>query len=575
MGLPDTTTTTMGTSRQLVLGLLFGLVLVWTVRSVNLYLARRRFKQQHGCQPVRSWFYNRDPILGLDAIYNMLQRSKAGTVLEWIHWRNRTYGPTFGTRMGMHLPSWMGGSASGYAFSTTDPENIKAVLATRFKDYGHGNTRTGTFGPLLGSGIFVVDGARWHESRALLRPNFAREQVADLESLERHFSLLLSLIPQSGDATVNLATLFFRLTIDTSSEFLFGTSVDSLRALKESGGDPNKTSADSAFAKAMNDAQVDILTRTRFRWLYHLTSHPHAKEAIEFIHAYVDRFVDEAVRQREALDLEKGSSTATTTTDGEKYVFLRELAKVTKDRKVIRDELLNILLAGRDTTASLLSNFFFVLAKRPDVWAKLKAEVAGLEGRAPTYETLKGLKYVKYCLNECEPTSPLHPFYKWPQMIRKYVLVAITDTWLHIHSPPHPPRRPPEQPRGHAGHGPAPRRGSRRAVPVFVPKGTVVGWSCYVLHRNRAYYGDDADEFRPERWETLRPSWEYLPFNGGPRIFVGQQYALTEAAYVTIRLVQEFERIESRDPGPWVESIGLTVCPRNGTKVGMYRSTSS
>ncbi|KAK7978423.1 cytochrome P450 [Apiospora saccharicola] len=542
MGLPDTTTTTMGTSRQLVLGLLFGLVLVWTVRSVNLYLARRRFKQQHGCQPVRSWFYNRDPILGLDAIYNMLQRSKAGTVLEWIHWRNRTYGPTFGTRMGMHLPSWMGGSASGYAFSTTDPENIKAVLASRFKDYGHGNTRTGTFGPLLGSGIFVVDGARWHESRALLRPNFAREQVADLGSLERHFSLLLSLIPQSGDATVNLATLFFRLTIDTSSEFLFGTSVDSLRALKESGGDPNKTSADSAFAKAMNDAQVDILTRTRFRWLYHLTSHPHAKEAIEFIHAYVDRFVDEAVRQREALDLEKGSSTATTTTDGEKYVFLRELAKVTKDRKVIRDELLNILLAGRDTTASLLSNFFFVLAKRPDVWAKLKAEVAGLEGRAPTYETLKGLKYVKYCLNESLRTHPVVPLNSRE---------AMQDTVL---------------PRGGGPDGQS---------PVFVPKGTVVGWSCYVLHRNRAYYGDDADQFRPERWETLRPSWEYLPFNGGPRICVGQQYALTEAAYVTIRLVQEFERIESRDPGPWVESIGLTVCPRNGTKVGMYRSTSS
>ncbi|KAK8134989.1 hypothetical protein PG984_007001 [Apiospora sp. TS-2023a] len=530
MGLPNTATTTMGTSRQLVLGLLFGLVLVWTVRSVNLYLARRRFKQQHGCQPVRSWFYNRDPILGLDAIYNMLQRSKAGTVLEWVHWRSRTYGPTFGTRMGMHLPGWMGGSASGYAFSTTDPENIKAVLATRFRDYGHGNTRTGSFGPLLGSGIFVVDGARWHESRALLRPNFAREQVADLEALERHFSSFLSLIPQSGDATVDLATLFFRLTIDTSSEFLFGTSVDSLRALQESGGDPGKTSSDSAFAKAMNDAQVDILTRARFRWLYHLRSHPHAKEAVAFIHAYVDQFVDEAVRQREALDLEKGGSTAATT-DGEKY-----------DRKVIRDELLNILLAGRDTTASLLSNFFFVLAKRPDVWAKLKAEVAGLEGRPPTYETLKGLKYVKYCLNESLRTHPVVPLNSRE---------AMQDTVL---------------PRGGGPDGQS---------PVFVPKGTVVGWSCYVLHRNRAYYGDDADEFRPERWETLRPSWEYLPFNGGPRICVGQQYALTEAAYVTIRLVQEFERIESREPGPWVESIGLTVCPRNGTKVGMYRATSS
>lgn len=409
MGLPNTANTTMGTPRHLLLLLLFGLLLVWTARSVNLYLMRRRFKQQHGCQPVRKWFYNRDPLLGLDAIFNMIRRSNAGTVLDWVHWRSRTYGPTFGTRMGMNLPGWLGGGASGYAFSTTDPENIKAVLATRFKDYGHGNTRTGSFGPLLGNGIFVVDGARWHESRALLRPNFAREQVADLESLERHLGLFLSLIPRSGDVTVDLKTLFFRLTIDTASEFLFGTSVDSLRALKESGGlgavedgAEDKTS-DSVFAEAMNDAQVDILQRNRLRWFYHLTSHPRARAAVQFIHAYVDRFVDEAVRRREALDLEKG--TPSSTTGGEKYVFLRELAKVTKDRRVLRDELLNILLAGRDTTASLLSNFFFVLAKRPDVWTKLKAEVAGLEGRPPTYETLKGLKYVKYCLNECESTS--------------------------------------------------------------------------------------------------------------------------------------------------------------------------
>ncbi|KAK7920096.1 cytochrome P450 [Apiospora marii] len=522
MGFLNTASVTIVTSRQLVLGLLFALFLVWTSRSVNLYLARRRFKQEHGCQPVRKWFYNRDPILGLDAIFNMIQRGNAGQVLDWVQWRNQTYGPTFGTRMGMHLPRWLGGGAGGYAFSTSDPENIKAVLATRFKDFGHGSTRTGPFGPLLGHGIFVVDGARWHESRALLRPNFAREQIADLESLERHLSLFLSLIPRSGDVTVDLKTLFFRLTMDTASEFLFGTSVDSLRALKESGGlgvDDDKTS-DSAFSEAMNDAQA----------------------AVNFVHAYVDRFVDEAVRQREALDLEKGNSGTTTTSGGEKYVFLRELAKATKDRRVLRDELLNILLAGRDTTASLLSNFFFVLAKRPDVWAKLKTEVAGLEGRAPTYETLKGLKYVKYCLNESLRTHPVVPLNNKQ---------AIRDTLL---------------PRGGGPDGQS---------PVFVPKGTVVGWSCYVLHRKPEYYGDDADEFRPERWERLRPSWEYLPFNGGPRICVGQQYALTEAAYVTIRLVQEFEHIESRDPGPWVESIGLTVSPKNGTKVGLYRASSS
>lgn len=106
--------------------------------------------------------------------------------------------------------------------------------------------------------------------------------------------------------------------------------------------------------------------------------------------------------------------------------------------------------------------------------------------------------------------------------------------------------------------------------PLFVPAGTLVSYSPYAMHRRTDIYGPDAETYRPERWETLRPSWEYLPFNGGPRICLGQQYALTEASFVTVRLVQEFKRLESRDPGPWEESLSLTCCSGNGTKVGMY-----
>ena len=106
-------------------------------------------------------------------------------------------------------------------------------------------------------------------------------------------------------------------------------------------------------------------------------------------------------------------------------------------------------------------------------------------------------------------------------------------------------------------------------APLFVPKGTMVGYSPYTMHRRKDLYGPDADEYKPERWENLRPGWEYLPFNGGPRICLGQQYALTEAGYVTVRLVQEFAKMESRDPGPWEEGLTLTCCSLNGTRVGL------
>lgn len=83
-----------------------------------------------------------------------------------------------------------------------------------------------------------------------------------------------------------------------------------------------------------------------------------------------------------------------------RYVFLHELIKQTSNKVEIRSELLNILLAGRDTTASLLSNVWWEISSRPDVWAKLRAEVDELGGEKPTFAQIKEMKYLRAVLNE-------------------------------------------------------------------------------------------------------------------------------------------------------------------------------
>ena len=70
---------------------------------------------------------------------------------------------------------------------------------------------------------------------------------------------------------------------------------------------------------------------------------------------------------------------------------------------------------------------------------------------------------------------------------------------------------------------------------------------------------------------NLKFSKEYLPFNGGPRACLGQQYAMTEALYVIVRFAQEFDRIESRDDSPWKECLGLTACPET-VLVALHRA---
>ncbi|XMA19180.1 hypothetical protein WAI453_011971 [Rhynchosporium graminicola] len=63
------------------------------------------------------------------------------------------------------------------------------------------------------------------------------------------------------------------------------------------------------------------------------------------------------------------------------------------------------------------------------------------------------------------------------------------------------------------------------------------------MYRRKDLYGEDAEEFKPGRWETLRPSWRYLPFNGGLKLCIGQQFALTEAVFTIVRLLQAFKGV--------------------------------
>ena len=106
-------------------------------------------------------------------------------------------------------------------------------------------------------------------------------------------------------------------------------------------------------------------------------------------------------------------------------------------------------------------------------------------------------------------------------------------------------------------------------APVFVPKGQDEMYSPFTMHRSREAFGPDADEYKPERWEKVRPGWSYLPFNGGPRICIGQQFALTEAGYTMVRILQNFQTIVDRDEKPFEEALTLTIASFNGTKVAM------
>jgi cytochrome P450 len=104
---------------------------------------------------------------------------------------------------------------------------------------------------------------------------------------------------------------------------------------------------------------------------------------------------------------------------------------------------------------------------------------------------------------------------------------------------------------------------------ILVKKGWTVMTNIHALHRRKDIYGDDAEDFKPERWESLRQNWHYVPFSGGPRICPAQQLALTEASYTMYRLLLKFKENRSCDDRPWTENIKVTVSNKNGVSISL------
>ncbi|KAL8691659.1 MAG: hypothetical protein Q9218_003159 [Villophora microphyllina] len=405
--------------------------------------------------------------------------------------------------------------------------------------------------PFFGDGIFTQEGDAWKHSRELLRPQFAHKQYDDLELFREVVDDLITILPEKG--MVDLQPLFFRLTLDTTTAFLFGDSVNSLQA--------SNTAGEATFASAFNTAQDFVAKRMRLQDLYWLVGGKGFAAACDDVHRFADQIIDRNLSRDD-----EGRSSG-------KYVFLDFLEKNTSNRTELRSQIINILVAGRDTTACLLSWTFFLLVRHPKVLAKLREEISStLKGSTEfTRSELRRMNYLHNVLKESKKASLLSPAIRHVLRLRNVALrlypsvpvnsrTAIRTTMLPV------------------GGGP------ELKSPVFVAKGEGVAYSVYSMHRRPDLYGMDAELFRPERWEEDLPltkdpvnaKWGYLPFNGGPRICLGSEsspnlpaesqlltlpsttvdFGLNEAAYTIVRLVQRFSIIQLPQ-GEKVELVGV------------------
>ncbi|QRV72825.1 cytochrome P450 family protein [Ceratobasidium sp. AG-Ba] len=196
--------------------------------------------------------------------------------------------------------------------------------------------------------------------------------------------------------------------------------------------------------------------------------------------------------------------------------LLDYLVSHTDDPIQIRDTLLAFLLAGRDTTASLLTFVTYALSLHPDVYQRLEAEineVATVDDMI-TFDDIKHMRYLRATMNETLRLFPPVPF----NIRRSTSVSSVLPSVL-----------------------------SRVPGGLYMYPRCSVTFSPLHIHRRKDLWGNDAEEFRPERWlgenstkvHVTNP-FAFFPFNGGPRMCLGQNLAYLLVSQTVIKLVREF-----------------------------------
>uniref|UniRef100_A0A0W0FDY0 Cytochrome p450 n=1 Tax=Moniliophthora roreri TaxID=221103 RepID=A0A0W0FDY0_MONRR len=398
---------------------------------------------------------------------------------------------------------------------TSEPVHMKALLATQFNEFEKGPLLFSQWKSLLGTvGYGFLPGEMFH--RNMTRPFFNKDRIRDFEIFDSHAIDTIGQMKKrlAEGHPIEFQDAVARFTLDSATEFLFGKNVRSLDAglpYPKSSGIANSASftnhPSTVFVNAFMKGQELTTRRNRTGTTWPLTEFWGDKVAEQ------RQIVDGFVKPILADVLAKKASGEKKASEEEDF-FLGHLVNYTEDEQVLLDELVNILVASRDTTAALLTFGIYVLTQRPDIAQRLRDEVMKHVGptSAPSYDDIKEMKFLRAFLNETLRLYPPVPF------------DARTSAGPTTIPNPHDSTR-----------------------PLFVPANTKVLYSVFLIHRRKDLWGPDADEFDPDRFidhrlhKYLAPNpFIFLPFNAGPRICLGQQFAYNEASFFLVRLLQNF-----------------------------------
>ena len=399
-----------------------------------------------------------------------------------------------------------------HGFLINKPEYIEHVLLTNHSNYSKSRFLRRLLGPLLGEGLLISEGEFWRHQRRIAAPAFHHKRISGFVDTMVLCTEATLARWRALTQPFDVAAEMMALTLNIVARTMFSTDV----------------SGEVEVVRRLMDVVVNLRPSVFDifglpEWLPQLKPLAYRRAIAEF-EALVSRLLAE--RRAEGIDRGDLLSMLLTARDPETDEGMTD--------KQIRDEILTIFLAGHETTATALSWTWYLLARHPEAEARLHDELERvLGGRMPSYADLTELKWTRMVIEEAMRLYP--PAYR---ILRTAI-------------------------------------GEDRIGGVRVPPGTTIDINIYVTHRNPNLW-PAPESFEPERFTpaavALRHRFAYLPFGGGPRICIGNGFAIAEAQIILAAIAQHYRVHLAANHA--VQPIGLvTLRPKNGFWVTLEART--
>ncbi|KAK9055184.1 hypothetical protein SSX86_026266 [Deinandra increscens subsp. villosa] len=459
-----------------------------------------------------------------------------GTVPEFVLNRHRFLDWT--TEVLVRTPTHTGifnrpGKIKG--FITANPANVEHMVKTNFDNYPKGSRFIYILQEFLGRGIFNAEGESWRAQRKIASYEFntrsLRNFVMESAAVELHNRFIPVLETAAGsNRVVDIQDLLERYTFDNICKVAFNFDPGCLS------GDGT---AGSEFMRAFEDATTLITRRfisvfpgfQKVKKILRFKSELKLEKSIATVHKYADDIIKLRLT-------EKNRKT-------DEDLLSRFMKNSEYSPEFLRDIVVSFILAGRDTTSSALTWFFWLLSSHPEVEQKILDELTSIrcnKSRTEYYsfDDLRHMHYLHAALSES---------------LRLYPPVPL-DTKDCLKDDVMPDG-------------------------TFIGEGWLVTYSAYAMARIESVWGKDCCEFRPERWLEAEEGggnvvyraenqFKFPVFHGGPRICLGKEMAYTQMKLVAATIIEMFHvevvaGAEERSPPEHV--LALTIRMKNGLKV--------